>query len=180
MRHFRLGLGLGATAMGNLLSRRSLRHFFERVLFHTGDKSFFDFNDFQTVSAPLLEENLIPVLLATGAIPMIIRGQTNIPKAPQGLYRDGGIIDYHFDLPFAESDKLILYPHFSARPIAGWFDKPLRWRRVNHENYRRIVMMVPSQEFIEALPFSKITDRKDVTYFVTQESCYLSVYYSNR
>ena len=156
-----LSLGLGATAMGNLISRRSLRHFFERVLFHSGSQSFFNFSDFQTVKTPLQEENLIPVLLATGAIPLIIRGQSNIPRAPKGLYRDGGIIDYHFDLPFAESEKLILYPHFSARPIAGWFDKPLHWRRVNKENYKRIVMMVPSQEFIDALPFKKITDRND-------------------
>lgn len=156
-----LSLGLGATAMGNLISRRSLRHFFERVLFYSGGKSFFEFSDFQTVTAPLYEDNLISVLLATGAIPLVIRGQSNIPRAPKGLYRDGGIIDYHFDLPFAESEKLILYPHFNARPIAGWFDKPLRWRRVNSENYRRVVMIVPSQAFIDALPFKKITDRKD-------------------
>ena len=93
---------------------------------------------------------------------MVMRSVKDIHNAPKGTYRDGGIIDYHFDIKLTPSDGLILYPHFNTQPKAGWFDKGLK-RSVNRENYKNVVMITPSAEFVAALPFGKIPDRKDFT-----------------
>jgi len=76
------------------------------------------------------------------------------------MYRDGGIIDYHFDLDIKPASGLTLYPHFSPTQKAGWFDKNLA-RKVNTKYYKNTVMLVPSAAFIAQLSFAKIPDRKD-------------------
>jgi hypothetical protein len=55
---------------------------------------------------------------------------------------------------------LTLYPHFIDKPKAGWFDKNSS-RAVLAKNYDNTVMLVPSKEFVQSLPFNKIPDRKD-------------------
>jgi len=85
----------------------------------------------------------------------------DIAGANQGLYWDGGITDYHFDFPFPADNDLVLYPHFSPTVIPGWFDKRVPWRRVNLENFKNVVLVVPSAEFVADLPHGKIPDRTD-------------------
>jgi hypothetical protein len=75
------------------------------------------------------------------------------------MYRDGGIIDYHFDVAL---DGLTLYPHFSSTLKAGWFDKNLA-RNVRAKHYDKTVLVCPSQQFIDSLPYGKIPDRTDFT-----------------
>jgi hypothetical protein len=77
------------------------------------------------------------------------------------VYRDGGIIDYHFDLNI-QTPGLILYPHFNPQPKAGWFDKRSN-RQPRSENYDRTVLICPSAEFVKSLPYGKIPDRTDFT-----------------
>ena len=36
--------------------------------------------------------------MASGSIPIVMKRVRNISCAPKGIYRDGGLIDYHFDL----------------------------------------------------------------------------------
>ena len=55
----------------------------------------------------------------------------------------------------------MLYPHFYAKPIPGWFDKSLKNRKPHNSSYENVVMLVPSDEFIASLPYGKIPDRKD-------------------
>jgi len=69
--------------------------------------------------------------------------------------------DYHFDMDFHAGDGLVLYPHFSAEVIPGWFDKALPWRRAHAQHYDRVVLVTPSKEFVATLPNGKIPDRKD-------------------
>jgi hypothetical protein len=90
-----------------------------------------------------------------------MQGIKNIAGSPPGIYRDGGIIDYHFDLKI-NNPGLILYPHFNSEPKAGWFDKNLK-RKVAPQNYDNVVMISPSKEFIAGLPYGKIPDRNDFT-----------------
>jgi hypothetical protein len=92
---------------------------------------------------------------------MVMEGVRNIPGAPPGVYRDGGIVDYHFDMPFLDGDALVLYPHFYPHLTPGWFDKALRWRRVNPANFHNVLLVAPSSEFVRRLPYGKIPDRKD-------------------
>ncbi len=155
------GLALCATA--NTLSRRSLRLSFERILFHAGTplSSLTGLQDMPTRCVQLTEHNVGEALLASGSIPLVMEGVRDIPGAPPGVYRDGGIVDYHFDMPFLDGDGLVLYPHFYPHLTPGWFDKALRWRRVDPANYHNVLLIAPSSEFVSRLPYGKIPDRKD-------------------
>ena len=53
---------------------------------------------FQTEYVDLSEQNVASALLASGAIPYLFEGVSDVPGGPRGAYWDGGIIDYHFDL----------------------------------------------------------------------------------
>jgi hypothetical protein len=120
-----------------------------------------DPNNMPSYSVPLTVKNLPQALMASGSIPIVIEGVKNINGAPRGMYRDGGIIDYHFDLTFGPQKGLVLYPHFYSKPIPGWFDKSLKKRLPHASSYDDVVMLVPSDEFVASLPFGKIPDRKD-------------------
>jgi hypothetical protein len=155
-------LGLALAAMTNLVSRRTLSLHLERVILHSaGDTSpFAGLRDLPSVHLPLTRENLRPALLASGSIPMLLRG-VRIPGARPGVYRDGGLIDYHLDLDFGPGEGLVLYPHFYPYVVPGWFDKALRWRRAGPLNFRRALLLAPSPEFVASLPGGKIPDRDD-------------------
>lgn len=156
-------LALGGAAVVNVFSRKALSLVFERVLFSAvGDQSpWAQLDDLQTQVVQLTETNLFSAMMASGSIPFALAGERDIAGAPQGLYWDGGITDYHFDLPFHAGDELVLYPHFSPRVVPGWFDKHLSWRRPHATNFRNVVLIAPSAEFVANLPYGKIPDRMD-------------------
>lgn len=160
-----LATGMGAAAISNTLSRKLLPMHFQRVVFHSGEqpKSEFDLFDFNTQYCALRPHSVAPSLHASGAIPFILDGERDIPGAPAGQYWDGGIIDYHFDLAQYRGKGLILYPHFSAKIIPGWFDKFLPWRTASLNERANLVMLCPSPEFTADLPLGKIPDRTDFT-----------------
>lgn len=158
-----LATGMGVAALGNAVSRQLLKLHFQRVVFHTGERPNpgLALHDFQTRYCPLREDNVGAALHASGAIPFVLTGERDIPGAPPGQYWDGGIIDYHFDLAQYRGDGLILYPHFSASVIPGWFDKFLPWRKAALHEVDRLVMLCPGEEFTAGLPHGKIPDRSD-------------------
>lgn len=157
----RLGVGMGASAIGNAVTRRLLARGFQRVVFSSGDNETFAFDDFDSVHVSLTTENTRRALLASGSIPFLMSGQADIPGAPPGRYWDGGIIDYHFDFGNFRGEGLALYPHFSSTVKPGWFDKALRWRRTPATLLDRVVILAPSDVYIARLPHGKIPDRKD-------------------
>lgn len=162
--------GLLMSAGLNAISRKSLQHFYDRVVFSTDHLGIACPYGLASETVMLNADNLIPALTASGSIPAIMEGVTDIPGAAPGMYRDGGIIDYHFDLAFPAqepNDALTLYPHFYAQPIPGWFDKSLKRRTPHAKNYDNVVMLVPSAEFVANLPYAKIPDRTD---FATMEA----------
>ncbi len=108
-----------------------------------------------------MSDNLKNALLSSGAIPLIMRGVSDIRGAQEGIYRDGGIIDYHLDIPFLNDDNLVLYPHFINRMIPGWFDKYSAGRKPDMNNFRNVLLICPSENFIKKLPNNKIPDRND-------------------
>ncbi len=156
-------LGLIGSASANALTRRYLGRFFERVIFDAPESELIIQDPYKlpTHRCALTPENLREALIASGSIPLVLEGIANIPGAPAGMYRDGGIVDYHFDLQLGPKDGLVLYPHFYSTPIPGWFDKQLRGRKVHQASYDNVVMLVPSAEFVASLPYAKIPDRKD-------------------
>lgn len=157
------GFVLGALA--NAVSRRTLWLQMQRVLFHTaGDSSpFAGLKDLPSAHLPLTRDNLRPALLASASIPLVIAGVHDIPGAPPGTYRDGGVVDYHLDVDYGAGDGLVLYPHFYPYVVPGWFDKSLKWRRAGPLNFRRALIIAPSPAHLERLPGRRIPDRADFT-----------------
>lgn len=155
------GIGLTASIMRNRLGRQYLKQQYQRYVFAPkgSQLNITDEYGIATYYQHFTTDSVKPSLLASGAIPYVMAGVANIPGAAPGMYRDGGIIDYHFDLGFNQ-DGLILYPHFNKWPKAGWFDKSLN-RSPKRKNYDKTVMLVPSDRFIHQLPYQKIPDRKD-------------------
>jgi hypothetical protein len=159
---FALSTSLVIAAVANAVSRRSLGLQMKRCVFHSAgsDTPFVGLTDLPTVHLPLTRDNLPAVLLASGAIPLLLEG-VNIPGREGEVHWDGGVIDYHPDLDFGAGEGLVLYPHFFDHIIPGWFDKPLRWRRGKSGNFDRVLLVAPSQEFVRSLPGGKIPDRRD-------------------
>ena len=166
-----LGFGLMLAATLNAMSRSTLGAFFERVLFydHRDLPPFFNARGFPMTRVELNRNNLRDSIVATGSIPMVMSGVRDIAGAPEGMYRDGGVIDYHLDLPHSESDRLTLYLHFIERIVPGWFDKQLSWRKPQPAHIDRTILVSPSQDFVERLPYAKIPDRRDFLNFSPAE-----------
>ena len=109
----------------------------------------------------LAADNLGDAVVATGSIPLVLSGVRDIAGARPGVYRDGGVIDYHLDLPHSAHERMTLFPHFYDRIVPGWFDKKLKWRRPSAGNVDRTILISPSAEFVARLPNAKIPDRSD-------------------
>ena len=166
-----LGAALVAAASVNAISRRALGLFFERALFFDARDlpPFFDVGGFPLQRIMMRRENLEDAIVATGSIPLVLSGVRDIHGALPGIYRDGGVIDYHLDLPHSDDDRLALFPHFFEHIIPGWFDKRLTWRRPDPVNVDRTILVSPAAEFVAALPNRKIPDRTDFQAFVPSE-----------
>ncbi len=155
-------LGLLKSFTLNAVKRSLIKSQYQRYIFQqsASDLTIADPDGFETKSVPLNSSNLKDALLASGCIPIVMAGIKDIKGAGKGMYRDGGIIDYHFDIKI-DDPGLTLYPHFSSIIKAGWFDKGLK-RSFSAKNYDNTVVICPSDEFIQSLPFQKISDRKDL------------------
>ena len=154
--------GMAMAVAGNLVSRRALALVMRRWIFDSGgsETPFAHIADLPTRHARLTRANARDVLLASGAIPLLVEG-VRIPGMPGGVHWDGGVLDYHVDLDFGVGDGLVLYPHFYSHVVPGWFDKLLSWRRARATNFRRALLIAPSPEFVATLPGAKIPDRRD-------------------
>ncbi len=124
-----------------------------------------ELRDFTSAHVELTPQNLRSALLASGSIPMVMEAVRDIPGAAPGVYRDGGLLDYHLDLPYT-APGVILYPHFIDRVVPGWFDKTIPWRKHNAEQLRDVLLLAPSPEYLERLPHRKLPDRKDFNRYV--------------
>ena len=99
---FRQLSGLAVSAAANAFSRKNLSRLYTRYVFSTPNTDFV-INDpyhIPTKYHDLTQGNIHNALLASGSIPIVIEGIPQIEGAPEGMYRDGGIVDYHFDLSF--------------------------------------------------------------------------------
>jgi len=169
------GAGLINSIILNKFSRKLLSKQYQRYIY-TSPTSCLTINDpygFDNTYQDLTSDNIKSALLASGSIPMVMSRIKDIEGSPKGTYRDGGIIDYHFDFSLSQGKKesvshpsnkqgLTLYPHFSSKPKAGWFDKNSK-RKVLATSYEDTVLLAPSEKFIQSLPFGKIPDRTDFT-----------------
>ena len=168
---FVLAGALLSAALLNAVSRSTLGWSFERALFYDPRDvpPFFDVGGFPLQRVALSAENLADAIVATGSIPLVLSGVPDIAGARPGIYRDGGVIDYHLDLPHSADERITLFPHFYGRIVPGWFDKKLTWRRPQAGNVDRTILISPSDEFVAALPYGKIPDRTDFSNYAPAE-----------
>lgn len=167
----RLGLGLSSVIADNLRGRARLAKHFERLVLHDPRRAppLNALNDFPSRFVPLDAGNLRQALLASGSIPMVMEGVRDLPGAGAGTFRDGGLLDYHLDLPYS-GDDIVLYPHFTDRIIPGWFDKTLPWRRGNPARLQDVLLLAPSRQYLSRLPYGKLPDRNDFKRFMGDDT----------
>jgi hypothetical protein len=163
----RLGLALGSVIADNLRARARLSRHFERLIIHDPRLAppVHALNDFPSRFVALNAGNLRQALLASGSIPMVMEGVRDLPGAGKGTFRDGGLLDYHLDLPYSGND-IVLYPHFTDRVIPGWFDKTLPWRRACPARLQDVLLLAPSKDYLARLPYGKLPDRNDFKRFM--------------
>jgi hypothetical protein len=166
-----LALSFIPAVMVNMISRELLLKIYTRTLFHDFRNVPPFINSFKTGNRiKLTGKNLKLALLSSGSIPFVMEGIRNIPGAPSGTYRDGGLTDYHINIDFGVKDGIVLFPHFSSRVIPGWLDKSISWRGPVKEYFSNTVLVAPSKKFIENLPMGKIPDRTDFTTFFGKDT----------
>lgn len=157
-------LGVALAFASNALSPSLLRLFFEQVVFYYGPipPKFCLDKQFRGRAVPLNAANFKLAVLASGAIPLVIAGVRNIFAAPTGVYRDGGLFQYHFnqDYPVGERE-FVLFFHHQEQLVPGWLDKKLKYRRTADSHLDNAVMVFPTDEFVGRLPQGKVPDRDD-------------------
>ena len=158
----KLSLGLSSVIGNNFLARQRLGRHFDRVILHDVRQvpPLAQLSDFRSHFHALTPENLRHALLASGSIPMVMEAIREIPGLEPGAYRDGGLLDYHLDLPYNGED-IVLYPHFTDRVIPGWFDKSMPWRRGDRTRLQDVLLLAPSRDYLARLPHGKLPDRTD-------------------
>jgi hypothetical protein len=158
----RTTLGFAGAYFANLVARRAMGAFMQRVVFSNhGDLPFMS-NDYATKQLPLVEANFYEALQASCSIPFVLNAVNDVPG-------DGGLTDYHCHMNYVgklRDDELVLVPHFQQHLIAGWLDKSLKWRH-KHPSFSstafldNVVVLAPTAEWVKTLPSGKIPDRQD-------------------
>lgn len=166
------GLALLGSGIMNVLTSRAMKIFYDRVIFYSGEpKPSFLLGSFEGFCHPLEPKNVKAVALATGSLPYIIAGVTDIPGAEMGVYRDGGLLDYQLNQDYDPGNNgITLFFHYQERITPVWFDKGLSWRKPSPSITKRVLQIYPGQDFVELLPDGKIPDRTDFTVYVNNPS----------
>ena len=165
------GLALLMSAGINVIQSSLMSVFYERAIFHTPKiKPGFVSKGYKGILARINEKNIEQVALATGSLPYLIKGVAGIFGAPEGVYRDGGLINYQLNQDYSPGDGLTLFFHYQERITPGWFDKRLPWRKPSAKILDRVLQIYPEESFKEILPGRKIPDRNDFMTFVDNPS----------
>lgn len=182
-------LGLAAQA---LVSRDLLNRELDRVIF--GNRSaqseegmpLSAMDAFHTQYFQLTETNLHSAILASGSIPVYMRSvemevQPNEkdPESKLLCLRDGGILDYHpipDNVSADNRDGIVLYPHFYSQLRETWFDKFYPWRKVGADRLQDVVLISPSQYYLDSLKLGRIPDRADFSRYAGRDPARISLW----
>lgn len=115
----------------------------------------------------LQEDTFKSAILASGSLPVYMSGVRGLDGQVDAVYRDGGLLDYH-PIPrnlLSDHTGLVLYPHFYPHLVEQWFDKFYPWRKVSADRLANVVLISPSESFVQTLPQQRIPDRKDFSLY---------------
>ncbi len=163
--------GLALAAACNTLGRAQLRHAFERLICHDARSTlaFSPQDSLPTQHVALSAANLLPALLGTTGVPGLFDGVA-IPGASAGVYRDGGLLDYHLDYPWQQQAGITLYLHYQQRIVPGWFDKLLPWRQPVASHHSNTLLATPSPAYLATLELGRLPDRSDPKRFAHDDA----------
>jgi hypothetical protein len=164
----RTPLGYAGAFAANLLARRAMGGWLERVVFSDPRAPLpLPLHDFRNRQVGLDAGNLQRAVLASCSIPFWLQAVHDIPGAPKGAYWDGGITDYHLHLNYAAmpGDGLVLYPHFQRQVVPGWLDKALKRRHLASAFLDNVVLLAPNPTWVAGLPRAKLPDRDDFKHY---------------
>lgn len=156
--------GLLIAAVLTAWNRASLGIVVERALFSDPRTALpSELADVPGKSYPLREDNLKRVLMASGAIPLVLPAVRGVPGGPpgKGTLRDGGLVDYHFDHVILRPQGLVLYFHFAPAMMPSFLERAHVNRRFDPEVTRRMVFIHPSPEWVATLPGGRLPNRTD-------------------
>ena len=161
-------LAMSQVFLLNMVGRNRLRGMMERVVFSDSRSmdSLHVKDGFDSRQVALTEANFKDAVMASGSIPLVMPGVTDIPGAGAGIYRDGGFLDYH-PIPgfFWKTEGIVLYPHFYPHLVPGWFDKLFANRKAVASQLSNVLLLAPSPHFVGKLPYRRIPDRGDFKCF---------------
>lgn len=160
--------GLGLAFLFNALHRSCLQGFVEHVVFYSGAKPpYFCFQDgFRGRYIPLNDINFKHAVMASASLPLVMAGVRDVYGAPKGVYRDGGLTDYHLARNYAPREGVTLFFHHQERIIPCWLDKRFPSRLPAEEALENVLMVFPTARFIENLPGGKMPTREDFVTFM--------------
>ncbi len=163
--------GLGLAAACNAAGRRQLRHVFERLVCHDARSAlaFVPQDGLPTQRVALDATNLEAALLGTTGVPGLFDGVA-IPGATPGVYRDGGLLDYHLDYPWQRQPGITLFLHYQPRIVPGWFDKLLPWRQAQAGHHHNTLLVTPSPAYLATLGLGRLPDRGDPKRFAGRDA----------
>ncbi len=172
-----LKMKLITLALKDMFSNSALSQYFERNIFSSHPHSILntEVDVRKTKSFPLTKNNLLAALRGSGAIPTIISPIKGI-TGTQDEHFDGGITDYHLDLPWNLDSGLVIYPHHHHKIIPTWLDKFPPKRKAHAKWLDRLVLLHPSKEFIAALPNQRIPSRKDFKQYFKKDNQRIEVW----
>jgi hypothetical protein len=124
---WRTPLGYAGAYLTNLVNRRAMGAWLERVVFSSsfmGQAHALPFatDDYRTRHVVLNERNFLSAVQASCSIPFVLEAVNDIPDAPKGSYWDGGITDYHLHLDYragARPHALPAFPKKRGARLAG-------------------------------------------------------------
>jgi hypothetical protein len=149
-----------------------LRMFYEQIVFYYSPipPKFCLTKEFRGRTVPLNIANFKSAVIASGSIPLVIGGVRNIYGAPTGIYKDGGLFQYHFNQHYpSNNDDLVLFFHHQEQLVPGWLDKKLKYRHVPEFYLENAVMVFPTEEFVGSLPAGKVPDRDDLLELIDKQ-----------
>jgi hypothetical protein len=151
-------LGYAGAYLSNLVQRKAMGAWLERVVFSSAGGLPFATDDFASRQVALTATNFNDAMKASCAIPFVLNAVHDIAGVPTGAYWDGGITDYHLHLNYK---GLVLYPHFQKAVVPGWLDKALKWRHKATSFLDNTIVLAPNPEWVKTLPNGKLPDRSD-------------------
>lgn len=148
----------------NLVAPALLRKYFRRICFYSGSTPPpFLQGDRMVEFAQLTSDNIYAVLRATTCIPFVSERISSIPGTPSGLFYDGAVSHYHYNLLVKDSKYQVLYlgDAYGKGVKQTFFDAFLPWRSAPRQLFDNVSIVSPTALFVRSTPEKRLPNVSD-------------------